>query len=76
MPAVEKISDRLLMIESFVDDPPDTDFQRGYLYALMEEAVEDIEEAGSDIFEKALQLFKDNELTFRNWKMRRAKTIG
>lgn len=78
MPAkpVDTISERLLVIESFVQDPPDSEFSRGYLCALMEEAVEDMAEAGSDIFAKALELFKADEILYRNWKIRRAKTVG
>lgn len=72
-----EISPRLAAIQSFVTDPPENDYQRGYLACLMDEAVEDIEEAGSDIFEEALnKLFDQNAPIIRNLKIRRAKTLA
>lgn len=50
-------SPRLAMIEQFTAMPPETDYQKGYFACLMDEAALDLDEAGSDIFDKALQVF-------------------
>lgn len=60
--ATTDTSTRLLLIESFVKSPPNGPFAWGYLSCLMDEASEDIDEAGSDIFELALHLFSQNEI--------------
>ncbi len=52
-------SDRLLLIEGFTKDGVTTEFQRGYLTCLMEEAALDMEDAASDTFQKALELFQE-----------------
>jgi hypothetical protein len=50
---------RLVLIETYIKVPPSTDYSRGYFACLMDDASNDIDEAGSDIFEKALELVRD-----------------
>lgn len=50
---------RLVLIESYVNSPPTTDYARGYFACLMDDAAGDIDEAGSDVFNSALRLIKD-----------------
>lgn len=50
---------RLILIETYVKVPPATDYARGYFACLMDDASNDIDEAGSDIFEQALELIRD-----------------
>lgn len=54
--ADDKLSIRLTILETYVRVPPSNDYARGYLACLMDEAAEDIDEAASDTFEKALSL--------------------
>lgn len=49
-------SNRLLLLQTFVDHPPSSDFERGYFTALLDEAVDDIADAESEIFTQALEL--------------------
>jgi hypothetical protein len=50
---------RLVLIATFIQVPPSTDYSRGYFACLMDDASNDIDEAGSDIFEQALPLIRD-----------------
>lgn len=50
---------RLVLIETFIANPPVTEYSRGYFACLMDDASNDLDEAGSDIFDRALSLVKD-----------------
>ena len=62
---------RQKLIKSYVDIPPENDFQRGYFCALMEEAVDDIVDAQTDVVVAAVELVKDNQVLYNNWSRRR-----
>lgn len=62
---------RLEIIQSFIDMPPEDDFQRGYFYALVDEAVDDADEARSPTVIKAVETFRDNQIIYANFNRRR-----
>lgn len=55
----DKMPYRLVILESFVAQPPQNDYARGYLACLMDECAEDMDDAGSDTFDRALKLVDD-----------------
>jgi hypothetical protein len=62
---------RQKLIQSYVDIPPENDFQRGYFCALMEEAVDDFVDAQSETVVKAVELVRDDLVLYNNWSRRR-----
>lgn len=73
---MDRLSPRLAIIKSFIDVPPETEFQRGYFCAIMDEAVEDLDEAGSDIVEQAIKSYEEVKGFTLNWRVQRAKTLA
>lgn len=65
---------RLVILETYLKVPPSTDYSRGYFACLMDEAVSDMDDAASDIFEACLALVSD--INHRNQLIRqRAVTL-
>ena len=58
-PKAQDRSFRLVLIETYIQVPPSTDYSRGYLACLMDDASNDIDDAASDIFDRALELIRD-----------------
>lgn len=49
----------LVLIETYIANPPISDYARGYFACLMDDASCDIDMAGSDEFDRALPLIQD-----------------
>jgi hypothetical protein len=64
----------LAIIDTFIQDPPDSEFQRGYLCALMDIVVEDPDMNQSDTFNQALELFSAESA--KRYQIRRARVNG
>ncbi len=58
-PTTDDRSFRIAIIASYLNSPPTTEYSRGYFACLMDEAANDIDDAASDEFEKALSLVGD-----------------
>lgn len=71
---MDKLTPRLAILQHFIDIPPENDFQRGYFSAVMDEALEDVEEAGHDIVDEAIKLA--NDATQFAWKLHRKHTLS
>lgn len=75
-----ELSTRLLVIETFIENPPESEFQRGYLCALMDEAVTDMDEAKSPIVERminAIEMSEENtDMRTRHWRVTRTQTLS
>lgn len=50
---------RLVILETYLKAPPNTEYARGYFACLMDEAATDLDDAASDVFENCLALVKD-----------------
>lgn len=58
-PKVEDRPFRIVLIETFIQVPPTTDYSRGYFACLMDDASNDIDDAGTDVFDRALACIRD-----------------